>query len=78
MLDQGLGPLLTSRPCDIPLGGAEMMDFARVGKGKGLGTGAVNVSLCPGSVLAPGLPLLSGGQVAELHGLTTRGAGRVK
>lgn len=41
MLDQGLGPLLTSRPCDIPLGGAEMMDFTRVGKGKGLGTGAV-------------------------------------
>lgn len=32
-----LGPLLTSRHCDIPLGSAEMVGFAEVGKGKGLG-----------------------------------------
>lgn len=32
-----LGPLLTSGPCDIPLGSAEMVGFAEVGKGKGLG-----------------------------------------
>lgn len=43
---QRLGPLLTSRPRDIPLGSAEIVEFAGVGKGKGLGTGSSYEQLC--------------------------------
>lgn len=45
-LGRRLGPFLTSRPCDIPLGSAEMAEFAGVGKGKGLGTGSSYEQFC--------------------------------
>ena len=44
MLGWHLGPLLTSRPRDILSGSVEIVEFAGVGKGKGLGTGSSYVS----------------------------------
>lgn len=43
---RNMGPFLTSRPRDIPLGSAEIVEFAGVGKGKALGTGSSYEQLC--------------------------------
>lgn len=55
MLGQSLG-LLTSRPCDIPLGSAEMVGLEECQEGGALEQGAVKNLFpgCPGSCVKKG------------------------